>query len=89
MSKEQLAMSNEKMATSESESGDRKQGKTCNKKTCLDCLHCKISRLSIVTERLCYCDRLLNKKEHPEPYWLEKKPCKKFDNMNKWNKEAE
>jgi hypothetical protein len=49
--------------------------------TCLDCLHCKVSAKSTPTMRLCFCSETAMKKRHKEPYWLAKKVCKEFENM--------
>jgi hypothetical protein len=49
-------------------------------KTCLDCLHCKVSAKSTATNRLCYCAKE-RKEVRPQPFWLEKKVCGEFYNM--------
>jgi hypothetical protein len=51
------------------------------KKTCLDCLHCKVSVKSTAKNRLCYCAKEGKKVQPQEPYWLERKICGKFDRM--------
>jgi len=50
-------------------------------KTCLDCLYCKVSAKSTDKCRLCFCERINEKKLHKEPYWLAKKPCVDFEDM--------
>jgi hypothetical protein len=55
--------------------------KTRNK-TCLDCLHCKVSAKSTANVRLCYCGIAENAKNHKELYWLTKKVCTAFDSMD-------
>jgi hypothetical protein len=52
-----------------------------NQKTCLDCLYCKVSARSTSNCRLCFCSETRAKERHKEQYWLEKKPCGKFDDM--------
>jgi hypothetical protein len=51
------------------------------KKTCIDCLHCKVSAKSTVNVRLCYCAKEGKEKQYREPFWSEKKVCGEFDNM--------
>jgi hypothetical protein len=52
------------------------------KKTCIDCLHCKVSAKSTANKRLCYCAKEEKKLRPLEPFWSEKKVCGKFDNMD-------
>jgi hypothetical protein len=51
------------------------------KKTCLDCLHCKVSVRSTVNNRLCFCSETEKKERHREMFWQVKKVCKQFVNM--------
>jgi hypothetical protein len=50
-------------------------------RTCLDCLHCKVSVKSTVNNRLCYCSETKKKERHREMFWQAKKVCKQFENM--------
>jgi hypothetical protein len=52
------------------------------KKTCVDCLHCKVCANSTEDCRMCFCDKTEKKVRHKEHYWLNKKTCKKFDDMS-------
>jgi len=53
-----------------------------NGKTCLDCLHCKVSANSINNGRLCFCAVSKKQLRYQEIYWQQKKKlCKKFDDM--------
>jgi hypothetical protein len=56
--------------------------KSDKKKTCFDCLNCKVSAKSTDKTRLYYCAKTKTKGRHKEPYWLEKSVCKKFDDMS-------
>ena len=51
------------------------------KKTCLDCLYCKVSAKSTANCRLCFCERKEGNGRHRENYWLGKKPCDDFEDM--------
>jgi len=51
------------------------------KKTCFDCLHCKISAKTTENNRLCFCVKTEKKKNHKDHYWLSKKLCKYFEDM--------
>ena len=51
------------------------------KGTCLDCLHCKVSAKSTANNRLCFCSETEKKKRHKEPYWLAKKVCQEFEDV--------
>ena len=51
------------------------------KKTCFDCLHCKVSAKSKKNCRLCFCAQTVKKENHKEPYWFKKPVCKKFEDM--------
>jgi hypothetical protein len=51
------------------------------KKTCLDCLHCKVSAKSTAYMRLCFCTEKEKRKRHKELYWFTKKVCKEFFDM--------
>ena len=50
------------------------------KKTCYDCLHCKVSAKS-KKQRLCFCAKAKKKENHREAYWLKKSLCKNFDDI--------
>jgi len=52
-----------------------------NQKTCLDCLHCKVSAKSTAKCRLCFCAMSTKKERHKEAYWLVKKLCGYFEDM--------
>jgi hypothetical protein len=51
-------------------------------KICVDCLHCKVSAKSQGENRLCYCAKSKLTAKHREAYWLTKKVCKYFDDMD-------
>jgi hypothetical protein len=51
------------------------------KKTCFDCLHCKVSKKSTTQCRLCFCSETKKKINHKETYWLAKKVCDEFEDM--------
>jgi len=68
MSNEKLTMSNEKT-------------KAYDRKTCCDCLHCKVSVKTTKNCTLCFCAETENKELHKEPYWQKKPLCKKFEDM--------
>jgi len=53
-----------------------------SKKTCLDCLYCKVSAKSTEKIRFCYCSVKGNKVRHKDKYWVEKKLCKMFWDMS-------
>jgi hypothetical protein len=50
-------------------------------KTCIDCLHCKVSAKSTDNKRLCYCAKEGKEARQEEPHWLEKKVCGEFVSM--------
>ena len=50
-------------------------------KTCVDCLHCKVSKKSSENSRLCFCMESKEKVRHKETYWLNKQPCDHFVDM--------
>ena len=52
------------------------------KKTCFDCLHCKVSAKSTKNCRLCFCIKAEKKANHKEAYWFNKKLCKHFEDMS-------
>ena len=52
-----------------------------NRKTCFDCLYCKVSAKSTENCLLCFCEKAETKKNHKERYWLSKEVCKNFDDM--------
>ena len=51
------------------------------KKTCIDCLNCKVSAMSTPVRRKCFCSESKKKTVYNESYWLVKKPCDEFDDM--------
>jgi hypothetical protein len=51
-------------------------------KTCLDCLHCKVSAKSTEQCRLCYCVQKQKRVSHKESYWFTKKVCENFTDMS-------
>ena len=51
------------------------------KKSCVDCLHCKVSSWSMENYRLCFCAESEKKKKHKERYWRAKTVCGKFEDM--------
>jgi hypothetical protein len=57
--------------------------KKTKNKTCIDCLHCKVSAKSTVNNRMCYCSMSQNREQHKELYWSERKVCGEFSNMGK------
>jgi hypothetical protein len=52
------------------------------KKTCADCLHCKVSKKSTKESRMCFCSEKKKRTNHIETYWLVKKPCDEFEDMS-------
>jgi hypothetical protein len=50
-------------------------------RACTDCLYCKVSAKSTANNRLCYCAKGKKDARHREPYWLVKKTCKDFEDM--------
>ena len=52
------------------------------KKTCFDCLHCKVSIASTKDYRLCFCSETKKKRKHKDTYWLAKPLCRKFEDMS-------
>ena len=55
--------------------------KKTKNKTCIDCLHCKVSVKSTANNRLCYCAKEGKEVRPQEPYWSKKKVCGEFDSM--------
>jgi len=51
------------------------------KKTCFDCLNCKVSAKSTEKRRLCFCSEKKKKENHKEKYWMNKKVCEEFEDM--------
>ena len=51
------------------------------KKTCFDCLHCKVSAKSTKNCLLCFCEKTKDKGKHKEAYWLKKPLCEIFEDM--------
>jgi hypothetical protein len=56
------------------------------KKTCLDCLNCKVSANSTENRRLCYCVETKRKATHTDLYWINKKLCDEFEDMTEKTK---
>jgi len=56
--------------------------KTQAEKTCVDCLHCKVSARSTKNNRLIFCALKIKKRNHKELYWIVKAACKKFEDMS-------
>jgi hypothetical protein len=54
---------------------------TAKNKTCIDCLHCKVSAKSTANDRLCYCAKEGKQVRHREAFWLGKKVCEEFYGM--------
>ena len=53
------------------------------KKTCLDCLHCKVAANVWKKGMWCFCAVSKNKLRYIEKYWqVKKKVCKKFNDMD-------
>jgi hypothetical protein len=52
------------------------------KKTCFDCLNCKVSAKSTEKCRLCFCAETKAKARHKEPYWRKKKICENFEDIS-------
>ena len=50
-------------------------------KSCVDCLHCKVSAISPFYCFLCFCAMSKKKEIYQEPYWVRKPVCKKFEDM--------
>jgi hypothetical protein len=50
-------------------------------KTCIDCLHCKVSVKSTYNNRLCYCAKGEKEERYQEAFWSEKKVCGEFVSM--------
>jgi hypothetical protein len=55
--------------------------KTGKKRSCVDCLLCKVSKMSNDKCRLCYCSGKKTRIIHQESYWLKKTVCQKFKGM--------
>ena len=53
-----------------------------NKKTCIDCFHCKVSRKSIITNELCFCAKKKRKSEKAPKYWQDKNVCRLFEDAS-------
>jgi len=51
-------------------------------KTCVDCLHCKVSSTSTKNCRLCFCEESNVKDFHKEIYFYHKPVCRKFEDMS-------
>jgi hypothetical protein len=52
------------------------------KKSCFDCLHCKVSVKSTKNCKLFFCSESVKKQNHKEPYWEKKKVCGNFFDMS-------
>jgi hypothetical protein len=63
--------------------GNEQRGKgKKKKKTCCDCLHCKVYEGSTENCRLCFCSERKTKAYYQEKYWKAKKACDYFDDMS-------
>ena len=51
------------------------------KKTCVNCLHCKVSRKSLAIKGLCFCEKKKQIKEKQVIYWQKKEVCRLYDDM--------
>ena len=49
------------------------------KRNCLECFHCKVSRKAITTKGLCFCDKKRRISVKTVKYWQKKKVCRLFD----------
>ena len=52
------------------------------RKSCGDCLHCKVYAWSTENCRLCFCTEIGKKAVILEHYWLKKSVCRKFEDMS-------
>jgi hypothetical protein len=59
---------------------EKREMKT-NRKTCFDCLYCKVSGLSTQKCCLCFCSEKKKRIIHQDVYWLKKAVCQKFNSM--------
>jgi hypothetical protein len=57
--------------------------KKTKNKTCIDCLHCKVSAKSTANNRLCYCAKERKETQPQDPFWSERKVCGEFSSMGK------
>jgi hypothetical protein len=55
--------------------------KETKEESCLDCLYCKVSATSTAYKRLYYCAKGNRETRLPETFWLTKKVCTEFENM--------
>ena len=51
-------------------------------KTCVECLHCKVSAKSTENDRLCFCAVRNKDEQHEEAYWLAKPVCENFEGFS-------
>ena len=51
-------------------------------KTCVDCLHCKVSVKSTENCRMCFCAKFGKKAVVSELHWGKKQVCQKFEDMS-------
>jgi len=56
--------------------------KNMQKKSCGDCLHCKVSMYSTKKGRMCYCAQISRLAIIKEFYWLNRSVCYKFEDMS-------
>jgi hypothetical protein len=54
------------------------------KKSCFDCLHCKISASSSRNGRLCFCAAARVREDDLDKFWLKKPLCVKFEDMTEY-----
>jgi hypothetical protein len=50
-------------------------------KTCLDCLHCKVSVTSTKKVRFCFCAVKKVREDYIDTFWLIRPLCNKFDEL--------
>ncbi|MCL2441071.1 MAG: hypothetical protein FWD14_04975 [Treponema sp.] len=53
-----------------------------SKKTCGDCLHCKVSYSPTKINRLCFCAKKNHKEYETEIKWLNRSVCGMFEDMS-------
>ena len=56
--------------------------KSKKNKTCVDCLHCKVSAVSAKNRTLCFCAVKNRGQRRNEAYWREKRACGRFEDMS-------
>jgi hypothetical protein len=51
-------------------------------KTCLDCLHCKVSVTSTKNSRFCFCSAAKTREDYNYTFWLTHPLCESFNDMS-------